>query len=44
MKWDSLYGSAHTPMYNPNILPLNNKTKTERAKASDFKQLQISYG
>ena len=23
MKRDSLYGSAYTPMYNPNILPLN---------------------
>ena len=23
MKGDSLEGSAHTPMYNPNLLPLN---------------------
>ena len=22
-EWDSLEGSAHTPMYNPHILPLN---------------------
>ena len=25
MKWDILEGSAHTPMYNPNILPLKYK-------------------
>ena len=24
MKGDSLKGSAHTPMYNPNVLPLSN--------------------
>ena len=26
MKRDSLEGSAHTPMYNPNILPLRNNS------------------
>ena len=26
MKQDSLEGSAHTPMYKPNILPLDNET------------------
>ena len=25
MKGDSLEGSAHTPMYNPHILPLSKK-------------------
>ena len=30
MKRDSLEGSGHTPMYNPNILPLTLQIDAER--------------
>ena len=32
MKGDSLEGSVHTPMYNPNILPLKESMRVYRKK------------
>ena len=42
MKRDSLEGSALTPMYNPNILPLTLKVLIYTVQVYDFSQLLIA--